>query len=265
MVNADRCLAKLLRAMNHEVQDTLMFDRLVDGELSTDQRQVLLASLDERPEAWRRLALAFVEAQTWQNSMRRIVAPQEPQLIAPAAPSPSEERSAAVARPSRSRRSWHLAAGPSLAIAAGLLLAFTVGWQLGPRESAPTAEMAAAPGGAPPVAGLAQDAPAMPRGAAAPGAPAGGADAVTLVVHDSRGVAQRVQVPLVDGRQLGRQFDVTPHWAAPAVRQRLAEQGVDLQARRRYAPLYFEQHDQLVPMIVPVDDAVITPVSRPIY
>ena len=40
---------------------------------------------------------------------------------------------------------------------------------------------------------------------------------------------------------------------------------IDVQARRRYAPLFFEQEDQLVPMIVPVDDAVITPVSLPVY
>lgn len=249
--------------MNHEVQDTLRFDRLVDGELSDDQRRALLASLDEKPEAWRGLALAFVEAQTWQRAMRQLVEPREQPAIAPASQARSD-RASAAAIPSRSRGRWSTAAGTSLAVAAALLVAFLLGRQMGPRQSAPSADVAAASRGAAPVAGLALDPLAAPRGAAE-AAPAGEADAVTLVVHDSRGVPQRVRVPLVEGRQLGQQFEGTPHWAAPAVRQRLAERGVDLQARRRYAPLYFEQHDQLVPMIVPVDDAVITPVSRPIY
>jgi len=72
-------------------------------------------------------------------------------------------------------------------------------------------------------------------------------------------------VPLVEGSRLGQAFADAPQWAAPAVREHLQERGLDLQARRRYAPMYFEKADGVVPMIVPVDDAVITPVSRPIY
>jgi hypothetical protein len=45
----------------------------------------------------------------------------------------------------------------------------------------------------------------------------------------------------------------------------LDAQGLDLAARRRYVPLYFEQQNQQVPFIVPVDDAVVTPVSRPVF
>jgi hypothetical protein len=72
-------------------------------------------------------------------------------------------------------------------------------------------------------------------------------------------------VPLVEGSRLGEQFGASPQWAAPEIRRQLAEQGIDLKARRRYAPLYFEQQDGVVPMVVPVDDAVITPVSRTVY
>ena len=33
------------------------------------------------------------------------------------------------------------------------------------------------------------------------------------------------------------------------MREELAAHGIDLQARRRYAPLYFEQHDQIVDVV----------------
>jgi hypothetical protein len=90
-------------------------------------------------------------------------------------------------------------------------------------------------------------------------------DAVTLVVDDRRGIPQRVIVPLLEGRELGREFADTPHWSSPALVRRLNEQGLDLAARRRYASLYFEQQNERVPMIVPVDDALVTPVNRPVY
>jgi hypothetical protein len=72
-------------------------------------------------------------------------------------------------------------------------------------------------------------------------------------------------VPLVEGGDLGAPFDRSPAWLNSPVRDQLAEHGLDLHGRRRYAPLYFEQADRIVPMMVPVDDAVITPVSRPVY
>src|SRR5262245_4087716 len=43
--------------------DELSFDRLVDGELSPAEYRDLLAGLDAAPEGWKRLALAFLEAQ----------------------------------------------------------------------------------------------------------------------------------------------------------------------------------------------------------
>jgi hypothetical protein len=52
--------------MSHDEANS--FDRLVDGELSDSERRSLLASLDTKPEGWRRCALAFLEAQTWRES-----------------------------------------------------------------------------------------------------------------------------------------------------------------------------------------------------
>jgi hypothetical protein len=47
-----------------------LIDRLVDGELDRRAQGALLARLDERPGDWRRLALAFVEAQTLGSELR---------------------------------------------------------------------------------------------------------------------------------------------------------------------------------------------------
>ncbi|MCU0982829.1 MAG: hypothetical protein MUF25_27020, partial [Pirellulaceae bacterium] len=49
--------------------DEKMLDRLVDGELSRDEYDAVLRSLDQAPGQWRRCALAFLEAQAWQREL----------------------------------------------------------------------------------------------------------------------------------------------------------------------------------------------------
>jgi hypothetical protein len=59
---------------NNPTQDHgILFDRLVDGELSEAERRTLLASLDAQPEGWRRCALAFLAAQTWRESFGDLI------------------------------------------------------------------------------------------------------------------------------------------------------------------------------------------------
>ena len=241
--------------MNLEVQDNddVLFDRLVDGELSADQRRQLIASLDDRADGWRRCALAFLEAQSWGSTMRRMV--QEP--TAPAA-RVVEAASVNAAAPTGRRRRMEQV-GVWLVTAASLLVAFSLGWQLKHPDATPLEDLAVSGPGA----------GAIPAGGALLGerhaAAAHDPDAVTLVVRDRNGGQRSVEVPLVEGERLGDEFGGLPQWADPATRKRLADQGIGLQAKRRYAPLYFQQRDQLVPMIIPVDDAVVTPVSRPVY
>jgi hypothetical protein len=50
--------------------DDRLLDRLVDGELDEARRAALLQSLDTAPDGWKRCALAFLEAQAWQQAMR---------------------------------------------------------------------------------------------------------------------------------------------------------------------------------------------------
>jgi len=49
--------------------DDTRFDRLVDDELSEEERRELLGQLDDEPGGWRRCALAFLEAQCWRETL----------------------------------------------------------------------------------------------------------------------------------------------------------------------------------------------------
>ncbi|MCI0360186.1 MAG: hypothetical protein L0211_17045 [Planctomycetaceae bacterium] len=61
-------------------------DRLVSGDLPESDRRSLLAWLDEEPSRWRTCALAFLEAQTWEQAVawpeetREGEAPAEPRV-----------------------------------------------------------------------------------------------------------------------------------------------------------------------------------------
>ena len=101
-----------------------VLDRLVDGELSADERRALLASLDDEPGAWRRCALAFLESQSWRWQLSRLAA--EPLVCKASA-------DVAVANQARGRRRfWEF----GLAIAASLLVAFGLGTRFAPTQQA---------------------------------------------------------------------------------------------------------------------------------
>lgn len=97
--------------------DDLLLQRLVDGELSDEDRSGVLASLDARPQLWRTVALAFVEDQLWSGALRRHAARDE---------RPSEPARATRTGPA-SRRAW----GAMVAVAASLLAMLGLGYQVG--------------------------------------------------------------------------------------------------------------------------------------
>lgn len=238
-----------------EQRDAMLIDRLVDGELSGDERRHLLASLEAQPDGWRRCALAFVEAQTWRGAMGSLLRENAAPVEQKSLPIVVENSSSAEESSSRSEspRS-HLATW--FAVAASVVLAFGLGRQSGAMRSAsePASQQIAS---APAVPNEKKDSPRLER--------ATRGDAVTLVVNDRNGMPQRIEVPLVEGRQLGQAFGDVPHWSSPELDRQLDERGLDLDARRRYAPIYFEQENKIVPMVVPVDDAVVRPANRPVY
>lgn len=57
-------------------------DRMVDGELTEEQQQLLLTRLEHSPGEWKRLALAFAEAQVWRSSFRETVSVADVRPIA---------------------------------------------------------------------------------------------------------------------------------------------------------------------------------------
>jgi hypothetical protein len=227
--------------------DNLIFDRLADGELSSVERQELLSTLDSRPDGWRRCALAFLEAQAWRGEFRSLLTPGSSPTLAPGsnfrtlrAAMPTSP----LARPPREMR-W---IESSFAVAASALLAFGIGWKMNsPRAIIPAQQDIAS--NSPPI----QQPFADSR------------DALTLVVQDTQGKPQRVRVPLIDAAALGDQWAEDSANVPIDVRTELRDRGFDLKNKRRFAPLFFEQDKQLVPMVVPVNDTYVVPVNRPVY
>jgi len=236
--------------MNEDYDTDEMLDRLIDGELAPEDRRRVLAALETSVDGWRRCALGFLEAQTWRSEMRRLVGDGGHAVNQNTRPTHQTEL---PPRPTQalSRSSIVRHNAPWLAAAAGLLVAFSLGWQLRGPQATTSVEtpLAVAP---PPVQPPQRRVPA--------------ADAVTLVLNDAQGAQHRVEVPLVEARHLNGDLVESPRWTpSTALRRSLDAQGVDLKTRRRYAPLYFEQQNQIVPMVVPVDDAYVTPANRTVF
>jgi len=225
--------------MSSLFDDNTVFDRLADGELAPAERQELLASLDEREGGWRQCALALLEAQTWGQQFKELVAERP------------EEKLVAVVQQERSR----VSVVGLISLAAGLLVAFAVGWLVrSPAEVQPS-ELRIASEGRQEIVPVDE----------IPGSQLSDDEVVTLVVRDASGKNRRIRVPLIQGAESKDRFDGSEGLFSAALRSNLQEQGLGLQSRRRYAPLFFEQDRRLVPMVVPVEDTYVVPVSRPVY
>jgi hypothetical protein len=112
--------------------DDRLIDRLVDGELSADERRTVLARLDAEPDGWRRCALAFLEGQSWREALG---------LLAAGSREPMTGTGRGGIRWRNLPRVRTLAA-----VAAGLLAAFALGWVArgGPSSGTPPAPLASA-------------------------------------------------------------------------------------------------------------------------
>jgi hypothetical protein len=88
-------------------------------------------------------------------------------------------------------------------------------------------------------------------------------DAVTLWVRDDSGQARQLRVPLVDATAMDRQMGLEFQSGLPAdVRSQLEQRGYQVESKRRYAPFML---DNGRPLIVPVEDTKIVPISSPVY
>lgn len=91
----------------------VQLDRLVDGELDEREYRAIVKALDEEPGAWKRCALAFLEAQALRREFQRLCTPGRAQSVPPA---PAL----------RGYRVWSHVAAMLLTSAATLFIAF--GW-----------------------------------------------------------------------------------------------------------------------------------------
>ncbi len=217
---------------NEPLNDDVLFDRLVDGELKEAERRRLLESLDGQPGGWRSCALAFLEAQSWRKEFHDLahgitVQNKEGEVRALQNPAGSKSRLAIAVQ-------W-------LALAASLLLAFGLGW-MHREQAVPLAANMSPPGN--------------PTHSSTGGK---SSNALTLYVRDDSGRMQPVHVPLVDANTLDKQLGMTFQTGLPDdLRQQLNDHGYDVQSKRQYAPLWLENGR---PMIVPVEDTRIVPAS----
>jgi hypothetical protein len=250
--------------MSELLDDQKMWDRLVDGELSPRERVALIEAVERQGEAgWRRCAVAFLEAQSWSIQMTQAIAALDgPQPTVSRAPASCERP-----RGDDARRSGR-AVPRTLAMAAGLLLAFVTGtwWPQSDDALPPIARQQppSEPLSAPAPAPLSPDPDARsPEQLAADRS----RDALTLVVRGSDGGVQRLDLPLVEADRFApRLADDVAGAPWQPLRERLQEHGLSLNTRRRYVPLLI-QHDSgaLESMVLPVDDAYVTPVNQTIF
>jgi hypothetical protein len=224
--------------------DDIRFDRLVDGELSAGERRALLESLDARPDGWRRCALAFLEAQSWRRELGLLAGDE---AVVTTAPMPAARGREKLAHHGWSGLHW-------LGLAASLALAFGLGLLSHQRDPA----------------GIAQTGPAATEQLVSvppPGKPAPTAgqpnNALNLWVRDDSGQLRRVRVPLVDAQAIDRELGLEFQSGVPDdLRNQLQNQGYAVESKRQYAPLWLENGR---PMVVPVEDTKIVPVSNRVY
>ena len=108
---------------NFPLIDSQQLDRLVDGELSGDDRCRLIETLEQQPDKWRDCACAFLESQEFGSAFTDLVSGAAlPRTVTAAiyAPQVRVPASYAAHSPRSARRWW-------VVLAACLLLGFAVG------------------------------------------------------------------------------------------------------------------------------------------
>lgn len=216
--------------LNHEVDaDEILIDRLIEGELDDPARRSLLLRLDALPDGWRRLALAFLEAQAWRQSLGKLAAEIS---VAPASEMPRRRRGPIA-------RAW-------LARAAALLVVFGVGWRAGRSEG---------PGRPQPPS---QESLSVARPAEAPRLdppPASEAPGPGGTGEVARSEPVGPPIPQSDVEA------VTP-WLSEAGRDRLQRQGYEVQRRPAVAAVQLRDGRRAV---IPVEDVMVRYVGARVY
>jgi hypothetical protein len=192
-----------------------LLDRLVDGELSPLEQRELLSQLDDEPNGWRRLALAFVEAQAWRREFAALSA---------STAQPSSRLVGTFGPSAKHTSRWLLTLAASLALAFGLGLVVR-----GPTPA------------------LAPDNGVVT--AASQGAFPQPFDRELVRMVDG----QTVDLPIFEAAQVSPDWVRSrPNLVPPPVRHELERSGHRVQQRRVFVPLILENGR---PAVVPIDEA----------
>lgn len=226
---------------NESNLDLAQLDRLVDGELSDDQRRAVVEQLESAPGGWRRCALAFMEAQCWRQGLRTAL--EEPATV----PALTGAASSGAAQPTTaSREHFRATFGQNLweqglMLAASFMVAFTLGiaarsWLTfspppGNSQMAVTPSQAAGPG-------LENELLAAGSGSSAEGLVADNAPRqVVLKFAGQDAESAGIPLPVLGVDDLARQWlDGDDPLPSEWVKQ-LARQGLRLERVRDLAPM----------------------------
>jgi len=259
-------------------EDECLLDLLVDGELDERRRRQLLLSFEEQPSGWRRCALAFLEAQSWGGSFKAMLKEQpavpagsevtpaanaspmgdssRPQLAVVSSSGESVAGGSVPAGPRTAKRPWQVRPLSGLAMAASMLVAFTLGIAL--RNSYAPSEAERPQGGS--TAGMGvqpfQFAPTMRN------MPDAADEKVRLVVDGTDG-QQAMDVSLIDDPSLVDSYPFRNDSSIPAeILHELEKMGHRVEHQRRLAPVLLPDGRRLY---LPVEDVKIVPVRRQMY
>jgi hypothetical protein len=237
--------------------DPQVFDRLVDGELAETERRDVLQTLERQPDGWRQCALAFLEAQTWGQTLVAYVRKPNETAAADASKSFGAAATTAAMMSEGFDGDGNVPAEPDaaqldaahhgrwrslLAVAGSFLVTFSLGMYaqryLNPSSGAGEAQTLAIPKS--PGAGNA--APLVMSGA-------GGTQMqyVDIVLTAPDGRKQHIRAPLVD-REFAQMFMPNQSPAVPdEVVKALQRAGSQLRFRREFYPITVGNQHALVP------------------
>lgn len=210
--------------IEHPEWNDITLQRCVDGELSEPEQQALLCQMEQSPQGWRTLALAFVEHQLWAQAGREWV--NRP-VVGPVLVTPVSQR----------KNSWARTA----VLAASTLFAVGLGylggnWSLRDGRESPVPGLAGNPGS------ISTVAPLVPVSAVEPDS----LSPVMMVDWIPEEGASPVRMPVYDAatvQRLGRQL--VPR-LPESTRQQLEELGIQVNEEPLYVPVPIETHRNLV-------------------
>lgn len=231
----------------HDWSDDSQFDRLVDGELTGDEYEMFLRSLDDRPDGWRRCAVAFLESQALGQEFRTLRGELEevPSFVERARPS----------RPASGIGRLVVAAAASFVVAFGL----GVWWRSDLRplpEAGPALVSDETPwsGVGTEMAPDRAVKPAMAR--TGPEAPP---DRMTLVVDRGDGQSDGFNMPIYSEDDAYAWWMMEQSSLPVQIERDLRQAGYQIETRREWTPVELQDGRRVV---FPIDELQVRPVSN---